>query len=110
MDAGEIDALLDALAGADVGVGHGGEPLLVLPQQRADILHGDGDHGPGAAETEGQGSGAPEDHAPVAGDDAAGHARHEGVHQTGHQLLAACAGRCQGGHGGGEGLLEVEGL
>lgn len=109
MDLGHVDALLDALAGPDVRIRHGGELLLVLPRKRADVVHGDGEDGPGGAETEGERGGAAEDDAAVARNDAAGHTRDENVDETGHEALAALAGRSKAGDGGGEGVLEVEG-
>lgn len=106
---GHVDALLDALAGPDVRVRQGGELLLVLPRQRADVVHGDGEDGPGGAETEGERGSAAEDNAAVARNDATGHARDENVDGAGHEALAALAGRGQAGDGRGEGVLEIEG-
>ena len=106
---GHVDTLLDALAGPDVRIRHGGELLLVLPRKSADVVHGDGEDGPGSAETESKRGGATEDNAAVARNDAAGHTRDENVDEAGHEALAALAGRGEAGDGGGEGVLEIEG-
>lgn len=110
MDPGHAPSALDAVARAQVGVGDGGEALLVRPQQLRDVAHGDGEDDPAGADAERQGEGGAQEDVAVPRHDAARHRRHQHVHEARHQLLAALARRRQRGDGRGEGPLEAEGL
>lgn len=92
VDLGHLQALEDVLARPDVGLGDDGELLLVLPEQTADVVHGDGEDEPAGADAEGEGGGGAEQDVAVAADDAAGHARDQDVDEARHELLAALAG------------------
>lgn len=54
VDSRKAPGVLDALARLQVGVGDGGEPPLVAPQQVRYVGHGDGDQQPAGADAEGQ--------------------------------------------------------
>ena len=99
-----------ALLRPQVGVGQDGVPRLVLPDQIANVLHGEGQNGVGGANTDGCGDGCAEQDVAVSGDDAASHARNQDVQGTGEDSLARLFGRGQGADGGGERVLETEGF
>lgn len=104
----EAPAPLDAVAGGEVGVGHGGDALLEAPQQVGGVAHGDGDDEPAGADAEGEGRRGPHDQVPVPRHDAAGHGRHQDVAEPRQELLAALARRRQRRDRRRERLLQAE--
>lgn len=101
--------MLDALTGANMRLRDNGEPLLVSPEQRARIGHGDGDDGPRGADAQRQRDRCAQEDVAVARDDAARHAGDQDVDEARHELLVGLARGGDGGDGRGERVLEVEG-
>jgi hypothetical protein len=103
-----IPGLLNAISRPDMALRNCWELLLILPQQLADVAHGNWQHDPAGSDTNGEGYEAAEEDVAVSGDDRARHGGYQNVYRAWHQLFSGLWSGCERGDGAGEAVFQVQ--